>query len=149
MVIRHTPEEESAFMPRATARIRVPFVDVDSSDRIHYTAVMRYWEVAEHTLMRGIGMPYATALRDLACPRVHVSADFRGAIRFDDLLDIEARVASVGRTSWTVAFTARHADTSPDAPVLAEGRMTIVTMDPTTERPTSIPDDLRRALSSQ
>lgn len=136
-------------MPRATARVRVPFVDVDSSDRIHFTAVMRYWEVAEHELMRGLGLPYATALREVAFPRVHVSADFRGAILFDDLLDIEARIASVGRTSWTVAFTARHADAGPDAPILAEGRMSIVAMDPATERPMSIPDDLRRALSGE
>ena len=134
-------------MPRATVRVRVPFVDVDSSDRIHFTAVMRYWEVAEHELMRGVGMPYATALREIACPRVHVSADFRGSIVYDDLLDVEARVASIGRTSWTVAFTARHADAGPDAPILAEGRMTIVAMDPATERPILLPDDLRRALS--
>ena len=136
-------------MPRATARIRVPFVDVDSSDRIHYTAVMRYWEVAEHELMRGLGLPYSTALREVAFPRVHVSADFRGAILFDDLLDVEAVVASVGRTSWTLAFTARHADAGPDAPILAEGRMTIVAMDPATERATPLPDDLRRALSAE
>lgn len=136
-------------MPRATIQVRVPFVDVDSSDRIHFTAVMRYWEVAEHELMRGIGMPYATALREIACPRVHVSADFRGAIIYDDPLDIEARVASVGRTSWTVAFTARHAHDGPDAPILAEGRMTIVAMDPATERPIPLPDDLRAALSGE
>jgi acyl-CoA thioester hydrolase len=134
-------------MPRATVRIRVPFVDVDSSDRVHFTAVMRYWEVAEHELMRAIGMPYATALRESACPRVHVSADFKGAIVYDDLLAVEARVAHVGRTSWTVAFTARHADAGPDAWVLAEGGMTIVTMDPATERPAPLPEQLRRALS--
>ncbi len=136
-------------MPRATVRVRVPFVDVDSSDRIHFTAVMRYWEVAEHELMRGIGMPYATALHEVAFPRVHVSADFHGSIVYDDLLDVEARVASVGRASWTIAFIARHADAGPDAPILAEGRMTIVAMDPATERPTPIPDDLRRALSGE
>ena len=136
-------------MPRATARIRVPFVDVDSSDRIHFTAVMRYWEVAEHELMRSLGLPDATTLREVAFPRAHVSADFRGAILFDDLLDVEARVAHVGRTSWTVAFTARHTDAGPDAPILAEGRMTIVAMDPATERSTSIPDDLRAALSGE
>jgi acyl-CoA thioester hydrolase len=136
-------------MPRAITRIRVPFVDVDSSDRIHFTAVMRYWEVAEHELMRNLGLPYATTLREVAFPRVHVSADFRGAILFDDLLDVEARIAHVGRSSWTVTFTARHADAGPDAPILAEGRMTIVAMDPATERPTAIPDDLRAALTSE
>lgn len=135
-------------MPRATTRIRVPFVDVDSSDRIHYTAAMRYWEIAEHELMRKLDLPYATTLNEFAFPRVHVSADFRGAILFDDLLEVEARVAQVGRSSWTLAFTARPADAGPDAPILAEGRMTIVAMDPITERSIPIPEELRRALTS-
>lgn len=135
-------------MPRATTRIRVPFVDVDSSDRIHYTAAMRYWEIAEHELMRKLDLPYATTLSEFAFPRVHVSADFRGAILFDDLLEVEARVAQVGRSSWSLAFTARHADAGPDAPTLAEGRMTIVAMDPITERAIPIPEELRRALTS-
>ncbi len=136
-------------MPRATIRIRVPFVDVDSSDRIHFTAVMRYWEVAEHALMRSLGLPYATTLREVAFPRVHVSADFKGGIVFDDELEVEARVARVGSTSWTVAFTARHADAGADAPALAEGRMTIVAMDPANERPMPLPPELRRALSGE
>ncbi|HEX8995475.1 MAG TPA: thioesterase family protein [Ktedonobacterales bacterium] len=136
-------------MPRATIRIRVPFVDVDTSNRIHYTAVMRYWEVAEHTLMRSIGFPYATALREVAFPRVHVSADFRGAILFDDELDVEARVERVGSSSWTVAFAARRASEGADAPALANGRMTIVAMDPATERAMPLPEELRRALSGE
>jgi YbgC/YbaW family acyl-CoA thioester hydrolase len=140
-------------MPHASIRIRVPFVDVDSSDRIHFTAVMRYWEVAEHALMRSLGLPYATALREVAFPRVHVSADFKGGILFDDELEVEARVARVGSSSWTVVFTARHAvagaasDAGADAPTLAEGRMTIVAMDPATERAIPLPAELRRALS--
>ena len=134
-------------MPRATIRIRVPFVDVDSSDRIHYTAVMRYWEVAEHALMRSLGLPYATTRREVAFPRVHVSADFKGGIRFDDELEVEARIARVGSTSWTVAFSARHADAGANAPMLAEGRMTIVAMDPASERPMPLPPELRAALS--
>ncbi|MGH2504307.1 MAG: acyl-CoA thioesterase [Ktedonobacterales bacterium] len=134
-------------MPRATIRVRVPFVDVDSSDRIHFTAVMRYWEIAEHALMRSLGMPYATALCEVAFPRVHVSADFRGGILFDDELEIEARVAQVGSSSWTVAFTARDANGGPDSPTLADGRMTIVAMDPATQRPRPLPTELRAALT--
>lgn len=132
-------------MPCHITRIRVPFVDVDSSDRIHYTAVMRYWEVAEHALMRTLGLSYATTLQEVAFPRVHVSADFKGAIVYDDELDVEARIERVGSSSWTVAFAARKADS--DGPILAEGRMTIVAMDPATERSVPLPTELRRALS--
>ena len=141
-------------MLSATIRVRVPFVDVDSSQRIHYTAMFRYMEVAEHELMRTIGLPYATTLGDLAMPRAHLSCDFIGAIVFDDQLEVEARVEKVGNTSWTVGFVARKVATPGDTPlpgdgaqVVARGRMVIVTMDPETEKATPLPDSLRRALS--
>lgn len=142
-------------MPTATLHVRVPFVDVDSSMRIHFTAMFRYMELAEHELMRAVGLPYATSLRDLAMPRVHLSCDFIGAIEFDDQLDVEARVEKVGTTSWTVGFTARKVrgpaerPIEGEPPVVARGRMVIVTMDPATQRATPLPDVLRRALSGE
>jgi YbgC/YbaW family acyl-CoA thioester hydrolase len=139
-------------MPQATVRVRVPFPDVDSSGRIHFTAMLRYMEIAEHELMRSIGFPYATSFLGTALPRVHVECDFRRAVRYDDILMVEARVAHVGRTSWTVAFTARSVmeerqSAQPAGEVVAEGRMTIVVMDPATERARPIPDELRQALT--
>jgi acyl-CoA thioester hydrolase len=135
-------------MPAATIRVRVPFVDVDSTQRIHYTAWLRFMEVAEHHLMRAIGFSYATVLLDQAYPRVHLECDFRGAIQYDDELDLEARIERVGSSSWTVAFVGRHAE-APDAEVaVATGKMTIVCMDPATQRARPLPDDLRAALSA-
>lgn len=135
-------------MPSATVHVRVPFVDVDSSLRIHFTAMFRYLEVAEHELMRSLGLPYATSLQSLAFPRVHLECDFQGAIRFDDEIDVTARIERVGNSSWTVAFEAYPPGAAAaDAPTLATGRMTIVAMDLATERATSLPDELRRALT--
>lgn len=131
-------------MPIARIRVRVPFVDVDSSMRIHYTAFLRYMEVAEHALMRSIGFPYATSLQSLAFPRVHLECDFQGAIRYDDELDVTARVERVGNSSWMVAFEAHALDS---AQTLATGKMTIVAMDPIEERATALPDELRTALT--
>lgn len=144
-------------MPQASLRVRVPFVDIDSSQRIHYTAMFRYMELAEHELMRRIGMPYATMLQSIAYPRAHVSCDFRGAIMFDDQLVIDARVERVGTSSWTVGFVARHLcgpghddvalGAAQPGEVVAEGRMVIVAMDSATERSTALPDELRHALA--
>ena len=120
----------------------MPFPDVDSSGRIHFSAIPRYMEIAEHELMREIGFPYVATLKYLALPRVHISCDYRAAISFDDLLTIEARVEHVGRASWTVAFTVRK----EEGKVAAEGRMTIVAMDPQTEQSRPLPADLRAAL---
>ena len=142
-------------MPRATTRIRVAFGDVDSSQRIHFTAMFRYFEVAEHTLMRAIGLPYATTLREHKFPRVHLECDFRGAVRYDDELEVEAAVERVGATSWTIQFTARRlldeytSATTAEGALVAEGRMVIVALDHETERPIPLPAPLRMALEGR
>lgn len=142
-------------MPRAVARVRVSFADVDSSQRIHFTAMFRYFEVAEHELMRSIGQPYATMLYESAFPRAHLECDFRAAVLYDDQLDVEARTDRIGTSSWSVAFTARFADVpgarrdATPGQVVAEGKMTIVAMDPTTERSHPIPEKLRAALAGE
>ncbi len=140
-------------MAQTSIQIRVPFHDVDSTGRIHFTAMLRYMEIAEHELRRSIGFPYATSFQEIAFPRVHVACDFRGAVRYDDEVTVDARVERVGRSSWTVAFSAhvteeaRNREQKEMAPIAAEGRMTIVAMDLKTERAITLPKDLRAALA--
>jgi acyl-CoA thioester hydrolase len=134
--------------------MRVPFHDVDSSGRIHFTAMLGYMEIAEHELRRSLGFPQATTFPGIVFPRVHVSCDYRGAIRYDDMIEIEARVERVGRSSWTVAFTARltgdaRRGEQAEMPVVAEGTMTMVAVDPATERAMPLPEELRAALSRE
>ncbi len=142
-------------MPQTSIKIRVPFHDVDSTGRIHFTAMFRYMEIAEHELRRSIGFPEATSFKDMAFPRVHVECDFRGAIRYDDELTVEARVDRVGHSSWTVAFIARIArqqagkrEQQEVSPPVAEGQMTMVAIDQTTEQAIPLPEALRSALAS-
>src|SRR5258707_2052970 len=141
-------------MPQTTIQVRVPMMDTDSSGRIHFTAMLRYMDMAEHELVRTLGFPRASTFLDVAFPRVHVSCDLRGSIRYDDQLTIEARIEHVGRSSWTVAFRAAHLRTGTSASAEtesspAEGKMTIVAMDPTTERAIPLPSELRAALSGE
>ncbi len=140
-------------MPRHSIQVRVPFVDVDSSHRIHFTAMMRYMELAEHEMTRSLGFAYATKLRDMGFPRVHVSCDYIRAIGFDDELTIVAQVTHVGNSSWTTAFHAyftqelqQHAEAAKPA---AKGEMTIVALDKTTGRATLLPDELRNILTDK
>ena len=140
-------------MVQTSIRIRVPFHDVDSTGRIHFTAMFRYMEIAEHELRRSIGFPQATSFSDIAFPRVHVTCDFRGAVRYDDKVTIDARVDRVGRSAWTVFFSARvteeagNGEPKKKSPIVAEGQMTMVAMDPKTERAIPLPDELRSALA--
>ena len=144
-------KRKSHLMPQISVPIRVPFPDVDSSQRIHFAAMLRYMEVAEHELMRSIGFPYVATLKYLALPRVHVSCDYRAAVRYDDLLTVEARVDHVGRSSWAVVFSIWMQDKSNSAnaegKLVAEGRMTIVALDPKTEQARPLPGGMRAALT--
>ena len=74
-------------------------IDTDASGRIHYTAALRYFEIAEHGLLRelfgGAGTP---STRSFGLPRVHVEADYAAALSYPDQFKCTARVAAVGRT---------------------------------------------------
>ena len=89
--------------------MRVAFMDTDMSGRIHYTAAMRYFETAEHSLMRQVYQEVGIA-HQANLPRVHVEADFGEALRFEDELDCRATVLKVGRSSITYGFEISRAD---------------------------------------
>jgi acyl-CoA thioester hydrolase len=139
-------------MPQASIQVRVPFSDVDSSQRIHFTAMLRYMEIAEHELARSLGFPYAITQKTLVFPRVHVECDYLRGISYDDELTIEAHVEQVGQSSWTVAFQAYFTEEIKQSGLAegkpaARGRMTMVAMDPASGRARSLPDELRAALT--
>src|SRR5437868_3209080 len=41
-----------------TKKIRIQFVDTDMSQRIHYSAIFRYFEIMDHDFFRRIGYSY-------------------------------------------------------------------------------------------
>ncbi len=86
-----------------TERMRVNWVDTDASGRIHYTAALRYFEVAEHALMRRV-LGSGAADRGFSMPRVHVEADYEAALAYPDEFDCTARVVALGRGSVTFGY---------------------------------------------
>jgi len=126
-----------------TEKLRVNWVDTDASGRIHYTAALRYFEIAEHALMRRIfaqrvpGQPGSVSL-----PRVHVECDYRALLGYPEEFECTARVARVGRSSVTYAFQARRPG---GGELLLEGRIVAVAVG-ADGRSVPLPDDLRAAL---
>ncbi len=119
--------------------IRILFIDTDASGRIHYTVMFRYFEAAEIDLFRAAG-----AMEDrqmIAFPRVHVECDFRGAIHFDDLLQIEVLVGKIGNASLELKYRVLK-----DEIDVASGRVVVACMDRNTQRATPIPPAIREKL---
>src|SRR2546427_13248832 len=80
---------------------RIEWADTDASGMYHNTAAFRFIEVAETALLDRLGFVHDVYGRH---PRVHIEADFLRPLRFRDLVDIELRVAAVGRTAVTYDF---------------------------------------------
>jgi YbgC/YbaW family acyl-CoA thioester hydrolase len=123
--------------------MRVNWVDTDASGLIHYTAALRYFEVAEHALMRKLFTGGAAVERTFLLPRVHVEADYRAALRYPDEFECVARVAAVGRSSVTFSYEVRRMD----GVVAIVGRIVAVAVD-VSGHSMPLPDAFRDALAA-
>jgi 4-hydroxybenzoyl-CoA thioesterase/acyl-CoA thioester hydrolase len=102
---------------------RVEFRDTDAAGIIHFSAFFHYMEEVEHEFLRSRGL--SVLARDeegvVSWPRVATSCQFRGAVRFEDVLDVELRLTRIGAKSLTYAFRFTHAGRD-----IADGEMTAV-----------------------
>jgi 2-aminobenzoate-CoA ligase len=130
-----TPSPASILIQR-----RIEWPDTDASGMYHNTAAFRFIEVAETALLERLGF-----LDDVygRLPRVHIEADFRRALRFRDVVDIELAVAGVGGSSITYEFEMRC-----DGGVAVSGRAVAVLLSAAGDRPVTWSEGHRRLLLS-
>jgi acyl-CoA thioester hydrolase len=90
--------------PFRTTR-RVEFSDTDAAGIAHFSAFFRYMEQAEHELLRSLGLSVHSRDADgpISWPRVRAACDYRSAARFEDVLEIDVRIARLGEKSVTYA----------------------------------------------
>src|SRR5205085_8360826 len=102
---------------------RVEFSDTDAAGLVHFVAFFRMMEQAEHELLRSVGLSVVMhdAEGKISWPRVAAKCDFRSAARFEDLLQIEVRIARIGERSITYAHRFLR-----DGVLLATGDITAV-----------------------
>jgi YbgC/YbaW family acyl-CoA thioester hydrolase len=123
---------------------RVRYVDTDTSGRIHYTALFRYFEAAEQEFLRSIRHGYSGSPNaELGWPRVHAECDVSGPLVFDDEITVEVTVGRVGNSSMELAFRILLEDSER-----ARGRVVIVCMDRKTQRSRPLPAEFAEALGA-
>ncbi|WP_370324236.1 acyl-CoA thioesterase [Euzebya sp.] len=116
---------------------RLEWMDTDAAVRWHHATTWRWAELAEAELHRSLGIIDMT----FGCtPRRRVEAEFHRAVLFDDEVQIDFAVESVGRTSATYAMEVRVGDE-----VAATARMVVVLVDDD-GRPRPWPDDVADLL---
>jgi YbgC/YbaW family acyl-CoA thioester hydrolase len=85
---------------------RVEFADTDAAGIIHFASYFRYMEETEHSFLRSLGLSVDLRLggRRFGFPRLAARCEFVRPLRFEDVVEVEIRVARKGRTSLTYQF---------------------------------------------
>ncbi|WP_307806455.1 thioesterase family protein [Streptomyces sp. FH025] len=117
---------------------RVEWSDTDAAGHYHFSAVQRWAEAAEATLLRRLGLAELFG----RIPRVHFEADYRERLWFGDVVRTELRVVRVGGSSLHYAFEVH----GPQG-LAASGRMSVVNAAPRAEGAEPWPEPVRRALT--
>ena len=109
-----------------TYRIPVMFHDVDAAGTAYYPRLVDFCHRAFESFFNDrIGNSYAKVIGGgVGFPTVRFEIDFIDPIRHGDTIDISVKVASVGRTSVSIAYEARRGRT-----VLFRARNVVVVVD--------------------
>ena len=84
----------------------VEFRDTDAAGIVHFSNFFVYMEQAEHAFLRKLGLGVICEIDNqrISFPRVNASCNYRNAIRFEDLIDVQLSVTRIGSKSITYGF---------------------------------------------
>jgi YbgC/YbaW family acyl-CoA thioester hydrolase len=134
--------------PFRTTRL-IEFADTDMAGIVHFTAFFRWMEAAEHAFLRSRGLSVILEWQGehLSFPRVSAACDYLRPVRFENVLDVEVRLARLGGKSLSYEIDFFHAD----QPV-ARGKLTTVCCRVTPGRQglesVDVPEGIRKRLLS-
>jgi acyl-CoA thioester hydrolase len=126
-------------------RIRVRFNECDGQGVVFYANYLMYFDVAITELWReAFGDGYAGMIASGTDAMVaEANIRYRAPARFDDELDLVARVTRIGTTSTMTNLTAERVS---DGEVLAEADLRHVFIDLKTLEKTEIPEEMRAGM---
>jgi acyl-CoA thioester hydrolase len=121
-----------------SARTRVGFSDTDAQGIVYYGRYNPYFDLARVEYLRALGQLHREADGDFVMRANDV--EYFAPARFDDELEIFARVSRIGRTSITFEFSAHKI---PDDTLLVTAHQTLVYVDLAERMAIPVPDDYR------
>ena len=126
-------------------RIRVRFNECDGQGVVFYANYLMYFDVAMTELWRqAFGGGYAGMIANGTDAMVaEATIRYRASARFDDELDLLARVTRIGTTSSKTALSAERVS---DGAVLAEAELRHVFIDTQSYEKKEIPEDVRAGM---
>ena len=126
-----------------SARTRVGFSDTDAQGIVYYGRYNPYFDLARVEYLRSLGQLKREAGGDFVMRANDV--EYFAPARFDDELEIFARVSRIGRTSITFEFAAHRL---PDDTLMVTAHQTLVYVDLAERKALEVPGDYRAAVAA-
>ena len=126
-------------------RLRVRWSECDLQGVVFYPQYLAYLDHTVTELWRAAVGPYTEMIPEHGVDMVVAEAGmrYRDSARFDDELEISARLTRLGETSITTAFRIERVS---DGALLTEGELRHVFVDPENFGKSAIPERVRAAL---
>ncbi|MEF8833531.1 MAG: tol-pal system-associated acyl-CoA thioesterase [Halofilum sp. (in: g-proteobacteria)] len=124
--------------------VRVYYEDTDAGGVVYYANYLKYLERARTEWLRAAGWGQ-TALagdRGLLFAVRSIELDYHAPARLDDALEIEARIAALGRARIDFAQRVLR-----DGEPLCTGGVRVACLDAGTFRPRALPDDMKEVFA--
>ena len=86
---------------------RVEFAETDAAGIVHFSVFFLFMEQAEHAFWRHLDLsvfPMITSIGEVSWPRVAASCQYRGPVRFEQLIDVQLSITRLGDKSITFNF---------------------------------------------
>jgi acyl-CoA thioester hydrolase len=129
---------------RFAVHTRVGFSDTDAQGVVYYGRYLPYFDLAQ--------TEYYRHLADLPIAGVQfvtraLQVEYHAPARFDDLIEVFARVARIGRTSMTFEYAAYDLAPDEDERLMVTASQTFVLIDHDDRQTLPIPDAFRHRVS--
>ncbi len=125
-----------------SARTRVGFSDTDAQGVVYYGRYNPYFDLARVEYHRSLGLLRRDTGGDFVMRANDV--EYFAPARFDDELEIFARVRRIGRSSVTFEFAAHK---MPEDTLMVTAHQTLVYIDLPERKAAPVPDDYRSRIA--
>ena len=123
-----------------TTQYRVCYADTDQMGIVYYANYFILFERARTELLRQNGLSYREIEEQgFMLPVLDAHAKYHRPARYDDLLDITARIVDFNGLKLTTACEVKR-----DGELLVDGDVTLVFLNAKTGRPSRPPENIRR-----
>lgn len=125
--------------------LAVRFADTDAQGHVYFSNYLVYCDEALSAYLEAIGCGWrALQEQGLEFFFIETGCQFKGRAYFEDLLQVHARVARIGISSFTGEMAVYR---ETDDALLATGFISCVMVDRETGQPTPVPQDFRDAVA--